>query len=124
MEFVRAHPEHDDIVVAHYLAIWESYGTPPDHLRSHPEEIVREFLKVGRGDYKPASVIQRRGGDGLVSFLLNTKAYPTVKPEHSTEGYIVSANNAYHLLEIGCTSVVLNSSEAITACGRPRLRLL
>jgi hypothetical protein len=30
MGFVRAHPEHDDIVVAHYLAIWESYGTQMD----------------------------------------------------------------------------------------------
>ncbi|MBY5570659.1 GNAT family N-acetyltransferase [Rhizobium leguminosarum] len=132
MEFVRAHPEHDGIVVAHYLAIWESYGTAPDHLRSHPEEIVREFLKVGRGDYKLASFIAFDGeaAAGSVSCRLNTKAYPTVlKPEHSTEGYIwsVFTKDAYrghgvarklvtmavdHLQAIGCTSVVLHSSEA------------
>ncbi|MBY3328509.1 hypothetical protein HFN88_23285 [Rhizobium laguerreae] len=56
MEFVRAHPEHNYIVVAHT-------GDMGNAARRQiifdptPNEIVREFLKAGRGDYKRASVI-------------------------------------------------------------------
>jgi len=135
MNFGRAHPEHDVIVVAHYLAIWESYGTPPEHLRENVEEIVHEFLKIGRAEYELASFIafDKSAAVASVSCRLNTKAYPMVlKPDLYKEGYIwsVFTDDAYrgrgvakklvsmavdHLEEIGCNSVVLHSSEA----GRP-----
>ncbi|WP_244441723.1 hypothetical protein [Rhizobium grahamii] len=57
MNFVRAVPEQDDIIVAHYLAIWESYGTPRENLRPNPRAIVLDFLQTGREQFELASFI-------------------------------------------------------------------
>lgn len=33
MLFVTATPQNDDIVIQHYLPMWESYATPAKHLK-------------------------------------------------------------------------------------------
>jgi len=132
MKFVRGHPEHDKIIVAHYLAIWESYGTQPEKLCQEAHSKVFDFLTVGRTAHELASFLAFDGerAAGSVSCRLNAKAYPIVlKPEYSREGYIwsVFTDDAYrgrgvaetlvrmaidHLEQCGCTSIVLHASEA------------
>jgi hypothetical protein len=89
MDFVRAHPEHDDIVVAHYLAIWESYGTPREHLREDAEEIVHEFLKIDRAEQELASFIafDERAAAASVSCRLMSCSIPRKQASHSTQGW-------------------------------------
>ena len=131
MEYREATAEHDDIVVSHYLAIWESYGTPPDHLRQDAWAVVSEFLDDGRRNRKLASFIAFDGttAAGSASCQLHMMPYPTVlKAEHMLQGYIwsVYVDPAYrrrgvskrltsmaieYLRGIGCTGVVLHSSE-------------
>lgn len=33
MDIRMATPGEDEILVGHYLKIWDSYGTPPEHFR-------------------------------------------------------------------------------------------
>ncbi len=132
IDFIRARPEHDDIMVAHYLAIWESYDTPQDHLREDAQDIIRTFLRDGRQHRKLASFIAFDGNmpAGSVSCQLHTMPYPVVlKPQHMLQGYIWSVYSdplyrgrgvakklvsmaVEHLREAGCTTAVLHASEA------------
>ncbi|MBY3314444.1 hypothetical protein [Rhizobium laguerreae] len=67
MEFVRAHPEHNNIVVAHT-------GDMGNTVRRQiifdptPNEIA-----AGRGDYKPTSNFNGEVAAGLVSCLLTPR---------------------------------------------------
>jgi len=132
MNYVRALPEHDGIIVVHYVAIWASYGTPPEHLREEAVEITRGFIDRGRRDRKLASFIAFDDEvlAGSVSCHYHLMPYPAVlKPAHVLSGYIwsVYVEPPYrrrgvsrklvemaieHLREVGCTSVVLHSSGA------------
>jgi ribosomal protein S18 acetylase RimI-like enzyme len=132
MEYRLATPEDDDLVVAHYLAIWESYGTDPLHVRDDAKTIVRTFLKDGRQKRQLATFIAFDGEfpAGSVSCQLHLMPYPAVlKPERMSQGYIWSVwvDPAYrkrgistelvtmavdHLQEVGCTGVVLHASDA------------
>jgi hypothetical protein len=40
------------LLVRHYLAVWDSYGTPREHLYPDAEERVRAFLDEGRRERK------------------------------------------------------------------------
>lgn len=132
MEFIRANQNHDEIVVSHYMAVWDGYGTAPEKLCEDSWDRVRAFPVQGRSEHELASFIAFDGEVAVGSFScrLNVKAYPTVlKREHSHEGHIwsVYTNPVYrgkgiakrlvemaidHLQSCGCTSVVLHSSEA------------
>jgi hypothetical protein len=61
MEYILASAEHDHVVIDHYLAVWESYGTPADYLREDAEEVVRQFLHEGRRERKLASFMAFEG---------------------------------------------------------------
>jgi ribosomal protein S18 acetylase RimI-like enzyme len=122
-------------VVEHYLAIWDSYGTPPDHYRMDARASVLRFIaEEAEG-----------GGLGLfVAFVGEVVAgslacgpmrcpYPEVVAEpYRKFGYIWSVYTEpwargqgvaialvekalVHLHALGCTMAVLNSSEP----GRP-----
>ena len=132
LDFVGANPEHDGIIAAHYLAIWESYGIPPDELSDEARQIVLKFLESGRDLSELVSFIAFDGTKpvGSVSCRLNIKNYPIVlRPAHAKEGYVwsVFTEPAYrgrgiarklvemaveHFEKCGCTAVVLHASEA------------
>ncbi|MBC2774986.1 GNAT family N-acetyltransferase [Rhizobium sp. AQ_MP] len=132
LQYVLASAEHDHIVIAHYFAIWESYGTPPEYLRTDADQVARSFLEHGRSERKLASFIAMDGDKpaGSVSCQLHMVPYPAVlKQEHMLHGYIwtVYTDPAYrgqgiakklmalaveHLKDIGCTTIVLHSSDA------------
>ncbi|MDP9812198.1 ribosomal protein S18 acetylase RimI-like enzyme [Rhizobium tibeticum] len=132
MQYRKATPEDDDVLVRHYLAIWESYGTPADHFRADAEAVIGQFLEEGRRDRALASFIAFDGGiaAGSASCQLHQMPYPAaLKSEHLLQGYVWSLfiDPAYrrqgvskklmfmildHLRDIGCTGIVLHSSEA------------
>ncbi|WP_274423709.1 GNAT family N-acetyltransferase [Chelativorans sp. YIM 93263] len=132
MDFVEATADQDDIIVRHYMAIWESYGTPPDQLQVDAEAIVRNFLVSGREERSLASFIAFDGvvAAGSASCQLHSMPYPAVvKSERMLPGYIWAVYVAPqyrrqgisktltrmavdHLRRAGCTDVVLHSSEA------------
>ncbi|MCJ8521235.1 ribosomal protein S18 acetylase RimI-like enzyme [Pseudorhizobium tarimense] len=132
MDYILAGAEHDHVVIDNYLAVWESYGTPADYLREDAEEVARQFLYEGRRERKLASFIAFEGKRpaGSISCQLHMVPYPAVlKPEHMLHGYIWTVYTdpsmrgqgiagglmslaLKHLQDIGCTTVVLHSSEA------------
>ena len=132
MEFLMATPQQDDILVGHYLAIWESYGTPADHFDADAERNVRRFIEDGRGHRQLATFLAVDGDTAAasVSCQLHLSPYPTVlKPSVHLHGYIwsVFVQPSYrrqgisrrltqlavdYLRSIGCTTVVLNASDA------------
>jgi ribosomal protein S18 acetylase RimI-like enzyme len=125
-------PAEDEIVARHYRALWDSYGTPPDHYRADAIEQVLAFLDVGREQHELA-VFFAVDGDAIVGSAgcqLHTSPFPEViKPEHRRFGYIWSvyvepthqrkgiakqlvSHAIEHLRGLGCTIVSLNSSVA------------
>lgn len=132
MEFLKATPAQDDILVRHYLAIWDSYGTPADHFDAEPAEKVARFIKEGRAVRQLATFLAFDGDTaaGSVSCQLHLSPYPAVlRPEFQKHGYIwsVYVDPSYrrqgisrhltqlaldHLRSIGCTTVVLHASDA------------
>lgn len=131
MDFIRARPEHDDILVEHYLSIWESYGTPQDHLLADAKQIIRTFLREGRRTRELASFIAFDANTpaGSVSCQLHAMPFPVVlRPQYMLHGYIWSVYSdpfyrgrgiarklvsmaVEHLRGIGCTTAVLHASD-------------
>lgn len=62
MEFLKATPAYDDILVKHYLAIWDSYGTPAHHFDVEPAEKVARFIEEGRALRQLATFLAFDGG--------------------------------------------------------------
>lgn len=58
MEYLKATPEHDDILITHYLAIWDSYGT---HFCLDPQLKIRRFIEEGRDSRELATFIAMDG---------------------------------------------------------------
>lgn len=132
MEFLMATPQQDDILIRHYLAIWDSYGTPADHFDADADGKVRRFIEEGRDRRQLATFLAMDGDTaaGSVSCKLHLSPYPTVlKPSVHNHGYIwsVFVEPSYrrqgisrrltqlavgYLRSIGCTTVVLNASDA------------
>jgi GNAT superfamily N-acetyltransferase len=132
MQIRRATEADDDTLVRHYLAVWESYGTPEEHYYSDAPARVRAFiqdtrLKLGLGVFV-ATV--HNVAVGSVACQLQSSPYPdVVMPEHRRYGYIWSVfvepdhrkrgiaqalveSALGHLRSIGCTKAVLHSSDA------------
>jgi ribosomal protein S18 acetylase RimI-like enzyme len=132
MQIVEATMNDDDTLASHYLALWESYGTPKEHFASDARAQTIAFLREGR---------QHRGLNAFLALIDNNIAgsaacqlhispYPEViKPAHRRFGYIWSVyvepqyrkrgiaqqlmdRAVNHLRSLGCTTVVLHSSDA------------
>lgn len=90
---LKAGPEHDHVLAAHYLAIWESYGTLSEDLVSNATGVIDKFLKDNRAEHGLVSFIAFDGTSavGSVSCRSDFKAYPVVlRPDLAKEAYIWS----------------------------------
>jgi ribosomal protein S18 acetylase RimI-like enzyme len=132
IEYRKATPEEDDVVFCHYMAVWDSYGTPPDRMRKDSRDLVFRFLKEGRRDRRLASFLALDGDRpvGSASCQLHLMPYPAVlEAEHMLQGYVWSVwvEPGYrrqgissklvsmalnYLRTLGCTGVVLHASDA------------
>ena len=122
----------DDIVVRHYLEIWRSYGTPEDHFSTDAKARVLAYLEEGRAHHRLKAFLALEGTEaiGSVSCQLMASPYPEVVdparrrygyiwsvwvlPAHRRKGVAGALMNAAidELRRIGCTTAVLNASEA------------
>ena len=132
MEIVQGTAIEDELLARHYLAVWESYGTAADHLLPDAETRILAFIDEARRHRKLGVFFARVDGEfvGSIACDLYVSPYPVVKkPEHQLDGYIwhVFVDGAYrgrgiagalvsaandHLTSIGCTRVILHSSDA------------
>ena len=132
MDIVPGTAADDGLLVQHYLAIWESYETPRDHLLPDAEAQVRGFIEEARKHRKLGAFFAFVGKKcvGSTACNLYVSPYPVVKkPEYQLDGYIwhvfvdagyrgrgiatglVDAEKNY-LASIGCTRAILHSSDA------------
>ncbi len=122
----------DDVVVQHYLEIRRSYGTPEDHFSSDARDRVMAFLHEGRARHRLKAFLAMEGAEtiGSVGCQLLASPYPEVVdparrrfgyiwsvwvvPAHRRKGVAGALMNAAidELRRIGCTTAVLNASEA------------
>lgn len=127
-----ARPSEDEILVGHYLKIWDSYGTPPEHYRSDAAARILSFIRSGREERRLTSSLAVVDGDiaGSASCQLHQSPFPEViRPEQRLHGYIwsVYVADAFrrrgiasaltdeavdYLKSIGCTTAVIHASDA------------
>jgi ribosomal protein S18 acetylase RimI-like enzyme len=132
MEIRKATPADDDILVRHYLAVWESYGTPPEHMLPDAPARVLQFIREGRTYRNSAAFLAIVDGEVAGSAVCQTHVSPfpeVILPLHRQFGYIWSVyvepkcrrgglarrlveRALDHLRSIGCTTAVLHSSAA------------
>ncbi|MBX5241171.1 GNAT family N-acetyltransferase [Rhizobium sp. NLR22b] len=131
MDIRIATPGEDEILVGHYLKIWDSYGTPPEHYRPDAAARILAFLRSGRQERRLASflAVVDDGIAGSVSCQLHQSPFPEViRSEQRLHGYIWSVyvaeafrrrgialaltNRAVdYLKSIGCTTAVIHASD-------------
>jgi ribosomal protein S18 acetylase RimI-like enzyme len=122
----------DDILVRHYLAIWQSYGVDDINIRTDAGDLTRDFIATGRANAGMAGFLAESDGKvvGSIACQVETLPYPDVTvPSFRRYGYIW---NVYvepaarrmgiagalvqaalgHLRAIGCTTAVLHASDA------------
>lgn len=58
-----AMPSEDEILVGHYLKIWDSYGTPPEHYRPDAAARILSFIRSGREERRLTSFLAVVDGD-------------------------------------------------------------
>ncbi|OWV80812.1 acetyltransferase [Rhizobium sp. R634] len=132
MDIRMATPDEDEILAGHYLKIWDSYGTPPEHYRPDAAARVLFFLRSGRAERRLASFLAVIDGEiaGSVSCQLHQSPFPEViREEQRLLGYIwsVYVEDAFrrrgialaltkaavgYLKSIGCTTAVIHASDA------------
>ena len=128
----EATPNEDGVLIAHYRALWESYGVAEEFIRTDAETVVRNFIELGRATREMAAFFAIVDDDvvGSAACQLQQLPYPDVTvPEFRKFGYIwhvfveprtrrqgVAAllvrRAVDHLRSIGCTKAVLHSSDA------------
>lgn len=128
-----ATPGEDEILVGHYLKIWDSYGTPPEHYRPDAAARILSFIRSGREERRRTSFLAIVNGDiaGSASCQLHQSPFPEViRPEQRLHGYIWSVyvadafrrrgialaltNKAVdHLKSIGCTTHASDAGEPV-----------
>lgn len=127
-----ASPEDDALLVAHYLALWKSYGVAEVDFVGDAAIQIAAFIEAGRRDYEMRAFIAELSGEpaGSLACQVEILPYPTVTlPSFRKHGYIwsvfveaefrnrgiasalVSEGIAY-LKSIGCTKAVLHASAA------------
>ncbi|MBB4237366.1 GNAT family N-acetyltransferase [Rhizobium esperanzae] len=127
-----ATPGEDEVLVGHYLKIWDSYGTPPEHYRPDAAVRILSFIRSGREERRLATflAVVDREIAGSVSCQLHQSPFPEViREEQRLHGYIwsVYVADAFrrrgiaqaltdkavgYLKSIGCTTVVIHASDA------------
>jgi ribosomal protein S18 acetylase RimI-like enzyme len=129
---VAATEEQDYILIDHYLAIWESYGTPSGDYRPDARQIVREFIQTERSTGGQAGFLAYEGdtcAGSAISGILRSPYPEVLRSEKRLRGYIwsvyvdpifrrrgiatgLTSRAVDHLWEIGCPSVLLHASDA------------
>jgi ribosomal protein S18 acetylase RimI-like enzyme len=132
MEIRTATLTDDTLLVRHYLAVWESYGTPREHLLPDAEARIFEFIRDGRTHRCLGAFIAivDEVAVGSSGCQLHLSPFPEViAPSHRRFGYLWSVYvepdwrrrgialkltecALEHLRAIGCTMAVLHSSGA------------
>lgn len=132
MDIRVATPDEDEVLVGHYLKIWDSYGTPPEHYRADAAEQILSFIRSGRAERSLTSFFAVVDGEiaGSVSCQMHQSPFPEViRPEQRLHGYIWSVyvaeafrrrgialaltnKAADHLKSLGCTTAVIHASDA------------
>lgn len=132
MEIVAVGPADDPVLIAHYLAIWNSYGTLPDDYADDAPAKVAAFIEDAREHGRHGGYLAVVDGEiaGSVMCCLLRSPYPEViKPDRRRRGYIWSVYTTpghrrkgvgralteravLHLKRAGCTSVILHASDA------------
>lgn len=132
MDIRLATPAEDHILVRHYLGIWDSYGTPADHIQGDAEERISRFIADGREKRQLASFLAVSGDKvvGSASCQKHMSPFPEIiKPEFRQHGYIWSVfvepdhrrqglakrltdHAVRYLRSIGCTTIVIHASDA------------
>lgn len=128
----KGEDSEDDLLVEHYRALWDSYNTPPDDYRPDAEDQVRLFLREGRARHQLATFFAEVDGTiaGSSSCQLQVPPYPNVikpalrffgsiwhvyvLPDFGRRGIGRALTQAAvdHLRQLGCTTAVLNASDA------------
>lgn len=93
MEYRDASPADDDVLVAHYLAVWRSYGVPETAFTEDASEIVRTFLVASRTSFLGGAVLALSDNIvvGSAAYQLQTPQFPEVlRPAVRQMGYIWS----------------------------------
>jgi ribosomal protein S18 acetylase RimI-like enzyme len=128
----RAEAKDHDLLVEHYLALWDSYDVPREHHRPDAKSVVRGFLDEGIAELELGAFVCEHRNIAVASACCQVRnsPYPEVLQEpHRKVGYIWSVyiESDYqkqglgsalmrscldYLKSINCTSVVLHSSEA------------
>lgn len=134
LDITTAGPAEDPLLIEHYLAIWDSYGTPEEHYASDARETVVRFIEENRGNRTHAGFVARIDGQiagSAICCLLRSPFPDVLKPDVRRRGYIWSVYTVRshrgkgvgkalttraidHLRDNGCTHVVLHASEAGT----------
>ena len=132
MNVVSVGPADDPVLIAHYLAIWDSYGTPAEDYAEDAMETVARFIKDSRAAARHGGFLAIIDGEivGSTMCCLLRSPYPDViRPDRRLRGYIWSVFTVpthrgrgvgkalteraiEHLRNVGCTHVVLHASEA------------
>lgn len=132
MPIRAATPQEDPLVVRHYLAVWDSYGTPADHYRADAEPLVLAWLAEARARHGLGVFLAVEDGQVVGSACCQRfrSPYPDViEPSRRNPGYVWSvyvepgwrgrglagqlvARAVGHLRDIGCSRVLLHSSQA------------
>lgn len=132
MNIVAVGPSDDAVLAGHYLAIWDSYGTPAGDYVANAHERVLEFIEECRQDGVHGGFLAIVDGEiaGSSMCCLLREPYPKViLPSKRLRGYIwsvyttpahrrkgigraLTATAVEHLRRAGCTSVVLHASDA------------
>jgi ribosomal protein S18 acetylase RimI-like enzyme len=127
-----ATPDEDEVLVGHYLKIWDSYGTPPEHYRPDAAARILSFIRSGREERRLTSFLAIVDGEiaGSASCQLHQSPFPEVIREaQRLHGYIWSVyvadafrrrgiasaltnKAAEYLKSIGCTTAVIHASDA------------
>jgi ribosomal protein S18 acetylase RimI-like enzyme len=132
LQIVPVGPADDPVLVKHYLAIWDSYGTRLEDYAPDATEAVARFIGEARSDGSHGGFLAIVNGEiaGSAICCLLRSPYPEViKPAVRRRGYIWSVYTEpryrgkgvgkslteraiIHLKTAGCTDVVLHASDA------------
>lgn len=132
MKVRLATPADDPVLVSHYLALWDSYGTPTEQFLPDARDRVQAFIDQGRQWLDLASFIATLDGEvvGSAACQMYATPYPSViGPQFRKFGYIwhvyvlpgfkrhgfgkaLTQAAVDYLRDVGCTTAVLNASDA------------